>query len=56
MDKNNDKDKVKKKPMNNYYFKQESYYDSDETTDWDENKVDSNNMIAMNNSGEPYIK
>ena len=36
------------------FGKKEKYYDSDETTDWDQDKVD---MIGLNNNtGDHYIK
>lgn len=36
------------------FGKKEVYFDSDETTDWDEDRVD---IIGMNgNTGEHYIK
>jgi hypothetical protein len=37
-----------------YRFSEERYYDSDETTSWDQDKVD---MIGLNNNtGDHYIK
>jgi hypothetical protein len=36
------------------FGRKEKYYDSDETTDWDQDKVD---MIGLNNNtGDHYIK
>ena len=49
--------KQKKKFDDNYdliFGKKEKYYDSDETTSWDEDKID---IIGLNdNTGEHYIK
>lgn len=54
----NPKLKQKKQFDDNYekidFSKKEVYYDSDETTDWDEDRVD---IIGTNgNTGEHYIK
>ena len=49
--------KQKKKYDENYdliFGRKEKYYDSDETTDWDEDRMD---IIGINgNTGEHYIK
>lgn len=49
--------KQKKKFDDNYdliFGRKEKYYDSDETTDWDEDRID---IIGLNgNTGEHYIK
>jgi hypothetical protein len=48
--------KQKKKFDENYdaIFKKEEYYDSDETTSWDEDRID---IIGLNgNTGDHYIK
>lgn len=53
----NPKLKQKKKYDENYdliFGHKEKYFDSDETTDWDEDRVD---IIGTNgNTGEHYIK